>query len=238
MQNRYENTFRLRTLDFDCNAQLKPSAILDLFQEVAGAHAEKLGIGFEKLVEKKLLWVITKVKFELLETPPMHSNVIVHTWPLEPVRVAFQREYLIESENGKPLVKGTSEWVLMHSEKRRIVAVKELYPFEEFCSEKIFESKLVKVPDFEEAESQSIVIPAFCDLDINGHVNNTKYADYVLNNVDLNQMRIHQFQIDYHREVQMGTQLLLSVKKDGKAVFAKGNSETGEKMFSCHILLK
>ncbi len=226
---------RLRASDFDCNRQIKPSAILDLFQEAAGAHAKELGIGFEDIIEKGLLWVITKEKFEVLQRPEMHSEVVVHTWPSEPSRITFEREYLIESVEGEPLVKGTSEWVIVSAEKRKIVPVKDLYPLESFVTDKMFEGKFAKVQDLETADFQGRVTPTFCDLDMNYHVNNIKYADYVLNAIDLKGRKITFFQLDFHKEVKKDDEICLLVADGGEQILAKGLNAAGEKMFCCEI---
>ncbi len=238
MKNRYNFTLRLRASDFDCNRQIKPSAILDLFQEAAGAHAKELGIGFEDIIEKGLLWVITKEKFEVLKQPKMHSEAVVHTWPLEPSRVTFQREYLIESVEGEPLVKGTSEWVIVSAEKRRIVPVKDLYPLDSYVEDKMFEGKFTKATDFETADFESLVTPAFCDLDMNYHVNNIKYADYVLNAANLKGRKITFFQLDFHKEVKKDDEICLLVADMGEQILAKGLNAAGEKMFCCEIKVK
>ncbi|MBQ8869126.1 MAG: hypothetical protein IJ027_05350 [Oscillospiraceae bacterium] len=238
MKNRYNFTLRLRASDFDCNRQIKPSAILDLFQEAAGAHAKELGIGFEDIIEKGLLWVITKEKFEVLKQPKMHSEVVVHTWPLEPSRVTFQREYLIESTEGEPLVKGTSEWVIVSAEKRRIVPVKDLYPLDSYVEDRMFEGKFTKATDFEAADFESRVTPAFCDLDMNCHVNNIKYADYVLNAIDLKGSKITFFQLDFHKEVKKDDEICLLIAEQGEQILAKGLNAVGEKMFCCEIKVK
>ena len=60
----YSETFRTRESDFDVNGNIKPSAVLDFFQEIAGTHANLLGLGFDDLIENDLLWAIVKVKFE------------------------------------------------------------------------------------------------------------------------------------------------------------------------------
>ncbi len=238
MNNRYSFTLRLRASDFDCNRQIKPSAILDLFQEAAGAHAKEIKSGFEDLLERGLLWVITKEKFEVLKQPKMHSDVVVHTWPSEPSRVTFEREYLIESLGGEPLVKGTSEWVIVSAEKRKIVPVKELYPFESFVTDKMFEGRFTKVSDFETADFEGYAKPAFCDLDMNFHVNNIKYADYVLNSVDLKGREIEFFQLDFHKEVKKGDDIKLCICENGEQILCKGVNAAGDKMFCCEIKVK
>lgn len=237
MNKIFSQEFQLRTSDFDCRGQIKPSAVLDLFQEVAGAHAIELGVGFDDLLKKELIWVIVKVKFRIENDIHEHQKVIVKTWPLPAGRVTLQREYLIEDENGKTLVKGTSEWVTVHSEKRRIVPPTNVYPLEEYCEDRMFEEKLAKVSDFTEPEIASEVIPQFCDLDRNGHVNNIRYADYVLNALKPKQEKIREFQIDFHREIMSGMKICVALGESETGVLAKGLSENGEKMFSCAINL-
>ena len=238
MNKIYSQAFALRTSDFDCRGQIKPSAVLDLFQEVAGVHAKELGIGFEELLKNNLLWVLVKVKFKILADVKEHQKVAVKTWPLPAGRVSLQREYLIEDQSGKPLVKGTSEWVTIHSEKRRIVPPKDVYPLEEYCEDRMFEEKLVKVSDFIEEKSDCEITPAFCDLDRNGHVNNIRYADYVLNALSLENQKIGEFQLDFHREIQNGMHVSLYISQTESTVLAKGIGEGGEKMFSCAINLE
>lgn len=237
MNKIYSQEFPLRTSDFDCRGQIKPSAVLDLFQEVAGTHANELGVGFDDLLKKELLWVLVKVKFKIENDIKEHQKVTVKTWPLPAGRVTLQREYLIEDQNGNTLVKGTSEWVTVHSEKRRILPPNNVYPLEEYCEDRMFEEKLVKVSDFTESKASLEVNPQFCDLDRNGHVNNIRYADYVLNALKPSEQKIRQFQIDFHREIMSGMSVSVFLSEDENGLLAKGLNESGEKMFSCAIHL-
>ena len=43
---------RLRNSDFDCNDVLLPSAVLELFQDIAGEHADEINIGYKDLFAK------------------------------------------------------------------------------------------------------------------------------------------------------------------------------------------
>lgn len=240
MNSVFERKFNLRASDFDCYVRMTPSAILDLFQEVAGAHAEELGIGFHPLIEKKMLWVIVRAKYTVIKQPEIHTSVTVKTWPLPPTRLGFRREYLIEDLDGNTLIKGTSDWVLMHSEERKLIPCGDIYPKGYiFCGDKNFEEKTARLRDFEADSGTFTVIPAFCDLDMNGHVNNTKYANFVLNSLNLNRNEvIETFQTDYHHEVKRDTALNIHIKRDGKEILAKGTDTGGENMFFSKITLK
>ncbi len=240
MESVFKRNFALRASDFDCYVRMTPSAILDLFQEVAGAHAEELGIGFHPLIEKKMLWVIIRAKYTVIKQPEIHTSVTVKTWPLVPTRLGFQREYLIEGHDGNTLIKGTSDWVIMHSEDRKLIPASDIYPKDYvFCEDKNFEEKTARIRDFESDGDTYTVIPAFCDLDMNGHVNNIKYANFVMNSLNLQKDDIIEtFQTDYQHEVKSGMPLNLNIKRDGNEILAKGTDADGQKMFFSKIVLK
>lgn len=234
----YNETFRTRESDFDMNGNLKPSAVLDYFQEVAGTHACILGVGFDDLLKNELLWVLVKVKFEIVSSPKAHKNIIVKTWPLAPSRVTLQREYLIEDEDGNILVKGSSEWVTMNAQTRKLVISNDVYPLDSFCEQKVFEDRMRKVPDFKDESYPKIIVPEFCDLDRNVHVNNIKYADFVMNMLCSEEsMPVKTFQIDFHKEIYKGEQISLYMQKDGENALFKGVGGDGEKKFSCAVTL-
>lgn len=236
----YEKDYNLRTSDFDRYNHIQPASILDLFQDVAGAHAVEMGIGYDYMIKNKMVWVLVKVKFQILRNPDMYEHVTVRTWPLAPAKLSFVREYLILDDNGEPIVKGTSEWVVIHSEKRRLVSAMDAYPVKEgFLTEELFDERLAKIPPFEGSDINYQVHTGFCDCDINGHINNTKYANYVLNALNPSEpLMIDTFQIEYNKEVQADTILTITAKVNNDEIFAKGESEGGTKHFACRITLK
>lgn len=237
MMNRlWEKEYHLRASDFDKFNHIKPSAVLDLFQDAAGQHAEEIGVGFGDMIKRSYLWALTRIKFEVLSQPKSYGKVIVKTWPLKPNRLTYRREYAIEDENGERLIVGSSEWVVIHSEKRRFVSVPDLYPFADgFHTEIMCEEKLGKVEDFE-ISSPYIVKAGFSDLDVNNHVNNTKYANYVLDAINPQKPNeLKGFQIDYRKEVLCGTELTIYHTKQNGSVLAKGQNSNGDIMFACKL---
>lgn len=237
--NIFEKEFSLRTGDFTCNHSLLPSAILDLFQTVAGEHANILGCGFNDLIKKGLIWVIVKTKYEVITQPPLFSRVRVKTWPLPPSRISFQREYLIEDESGNPLVKGTSDWVVVDSVSRKLASAKEVYPDMEFCAEKMFEGRAPKIQDFGATENPYVIIPRFSQLDMNNHVNNTKYLNFALDSADISSNEeISSAQIEFRHEVLADTELNVYSTRIENEIICKGEDKDKQTMFACKFTLK
>lgn len=236
MNSLWKKEYTLRANDFDKYNHIKPSAVLELFQDAAGQHAIELGVGFDEMISRTYLWVLTRIKFKIISEPKSYQKVVIKTWPLAPGRLIHRRECCVESENGERLIVGSSEWVVVHSERRRPISDTTLYNFSDFHTELMFDEKLSKLSDFEATGTPRIINVGFSELDVNNHVNNTKYANYVLDAVVPNEtyaLRI--FQIDYRKEVLEGTQLQIYHIRDGNDVIAKGLDENGNTMFVCHL---
>ena len=75
MNEKYQENFRLRISDFDTFDHLTPHAVLDLFQDVAGKHADLIGVGFDKMIKDNLIWVLLRTKYEVIKNPPLYSTV-------------------------------------------------------------------------------------------------------------------------------------------------------------------
>lgn len=237
MSKIWEKKYHLRAGDFDRYNRLQPAAVLDLFQDAAGQHGEELGVGYTAMLERSYLWVMVRVRFRILAQVHRYQTVNVKTWPLEPHRLNYRREYCIEDQEGNPLIIGSSEWVVMHSEKRRLLAVPNLYSIHEgFHTELMFDKKSERLQDFSWEGEPYVVNAAFSELDVNGHVNNIKYANYVMDAIDPPQeVVLESVQIDYRKEVVQGTQLNIRYQRSDGVVLAKGLNNAGDTMFNCKI---
>lgn len=240
MNRVWEKEYDLRGSDFDKFNRIKPSAVLDLFQDAAGQHAEELGVGFDAMAARDYLWVLVRIRFRILAQPKSYQRVTVRTWPLAPGKVNYRRECCIEDANGERLIMGSSEWVVIHREKRSFVSAPDLYPFSDgFHDELMFEGRLGKLRTFEAVKGPYTVNAGFSELDANDHVNNTKYANYVLDAISpAPDDELEQFQIDYRKEVLQGVQLGIYHARKDDVVWARGENTDGETMFACELKYK
>ncbi len=232
--------YPLRACDFDCRYQLQPAGVMDLFQDAAGRHAVELGIGYPQLAPQNKMWIISGLQYEVHATPEMYQTVRVITWPLAATSVTCRREYRMEALDGTLLVKGTSDWAIMDGEKRKLIRAREVYPKDlSFCEELAIDGKMPRLKDFEIQGQGVTVVPGFSQLDMNRHVNNTKYANFFLDAVNLqSDEQIKEFQIHYRKEILAGQPVRIFVQRETNTLFAMGKNEDGETMFSGRIVLQ
>lgn len=175
--------FFVHTKDVNYNDIIKPSAILDMFQDLAGIHASQLGFGYDKLKEMNYAWVILYQRYEMKAFPPYLDFVHLTTWPKPKNRLEFEREYLLENKNGDVLVQGISNWVIIDLNTRGVVRADKIqFPGEyetftnypERCKRKLnLEDSRIE-GSFEYSVSME-------DLDHNGHMNNARYINIIEN---------------------------------------------------------
>lgn len=233
-----ELDYRLRWMDFDRYGRMQPASVLDIFQDLATIQAEDMGIGRDDMMAKGVFWAVVRSKFEIVKAPSHYQVVTARTWPHTPTRFSFMRDFSLRDEEGDLLVKATSEWVLMDVESRKFASVKDYYAGStDFSEERAFEKRPRKIRAFDEGNRPTCtIVPRFSDLDLNGHVNNARYANYVVNALKpTGEGSIKTFQIDYRHEVLAESPLEMHTLVEDDQVLSKGINEDGDVAFACAI---
>lgn len=240
MTQALELDYRLRWMDFDRYGRLHPAPVLDMFQDVATVHAANMGMSRDAMVARGVFWAVVRSKLEYVKAPAQLQGVTVRTWPHAPTRFSFQRDFTMRDAAGDLLVKASTEWVLMDLEARKFVSVKDYYDGpDDFDETRAIEGKLRKIADFPEGNLPVVqVVPRFSDIDVNGHVNNARYANYIIDALDPGEKgSIKTLQIDYRHEVLPGVPLAMHTLVEDGRVLSKGVDEEGETAFAALIEL-
>ena len=238
MELMYACDVRLRIGDFDRNERLQPMAVLDLFQEAATVQADEMGIGRDAMMEQGVFWAVIRLKYEMLSWPGLHDTVRVRTWPHSPSKFSFLRDYDMRAADGELLARGTSEWVLVNFEERKFASVSDHYAGPvDFSEERAFDAKPKKLKDFDAQGARCLaVVPRYSDIDMNRHVNNARYASYVLDALDPDDgADLRMFQMDFRHEVLPDEELSVYVQDTQGEVLAKGVDAQGVVRFAAKL---
>ena len=179
---KYKTTMTLYNSHFDLNNNLTAKAILGIFQDVAAIHGEEIGVGYETMLEKNLYWILSRVKFDIIRMPNINEEVIIETWPHQKGRIDFDRDMKISSTSGETLVIGTSKWCVINSNTRMLERTDNINYIGEIYPDVNYVDRFNKIilPTEEKKFSFTHKVQ-FSDLDHNQHMNNTNYANLVLN---------------------------------------------------------
>ena len=221
--NQLITNYKILSSDCDRYGFWKVNRILVLMQELAGEHSDLLGCSFEETCSRGAVWVVTRNEFQVDRYPIIGQTVVGKTYPGRTRRGIYPRYYLIEDEEGRPLVRGSSFWVLADINTRQMMDIKEIadnmpdtsgltQPFRNPGAVQELTAGFSKTASWQ---------PLYTDLDRNGHVNNTRPADWglcFLNEAeDLSRHPIRSLTASYHHEMLEGDTIGMHFFYENKA---------------------
>ena len=178
MEPIYSQNFEITDLHVDCRGRMLPSKLLYLMQEVAGTHFAKLSMDYEALAQRGLFWAITRNKVQITRLPMSGETIRLETWPMPTTRVAYPRSIVAYDEEGHEVFRSITLWVLMDLNNRSMILpgksgidVAGTLRGNELASPLGLPARTL-----ENRSSRSV---RFTDLDRNGHMNNTRYMDWI-----------------------------------------------------------
>lgn len=208
----YQHDYLITDAHVDCFGRLKPSMLLFFCQDVAGHHCIRLGTDYDSLAEKNLFWAIIRQKVQITRLPRSGQTIRVQTWPMPTTKVCYPRSTVAYDMEGNELFRAIGMWVLMDKTTRAMilpgksgVTVQGLLTGTELAAPA---SLAVR-----QLENTALRRVGYTDLDRNGHMNNTRYLEWM---DDLLPSSFHrdfvptEFTVCYHSEAREGDELRLN----------------------------
>ena len=219
MLKTYTREFTIASYQADVSARIKPSAILEIMQEMAGAHAELLNVGRSRLTPMNLAWVLTRVEVRMERYPRSAETITVETFPMPNRRVFFPRYYIFRDAQGKQIGCAGSRWVVLDVTTRKMANGAEIASF--LPDNNDLTAPMGMPATVEEAGgecTEAYRIPVYTDLDMNGHVNNTRYVDWCCNALGIDTMRsccLLNFAVNFNQEILPGQEVRTVLRREG-----------------------
>lgn len=238
----YTQKFTLSHIHTDRFGLAKPSALLYFIQEAAGAHSALLAVGSEALSQKRLFWAVTRTRVQITRMPRLGETVAVETWPMPTTRVAYPRSVVAYDEAGQELFRSISLWVLMDAESRSMILPGKSGVVVEgaLTGAELDAPHALAVRPMENTATFRV---GYTLLDQNGHMNNTRYMDWLDDLLPSEFHRAHparEFTLCYLSEAREGEEISLRYAlEDGPVLTAdarRGAEAEGERIFSAQII--
>lgn len=206
-------TDHYKTTSFLVNFEKKLAlpSLLSLMQESAWEHAAHLGQGHRETSARGVSWVIVRQRVEMWEWPSWGDLLALRTWLRPPSAAMVVRDFeffLGERKIGQAAV----HWITIDEDHRRPVRLG--FPdnpalFRQAGHLEIEPSKLADVEGLVRLEVFQV---QNSDLDLHGHVNNTRFADWILNSLPLAILRSHrltEYEINFLAEANPGERVAI-----------------------------
>ncbi|MFH1913282.1 MAG: acyl-ACP thioesterase domain-containing protein [Pseudomonadota bacterium] len=182
----HDHAYDVRSYEPRQDGRIPITAICNQLQDIASRHADAMGFGYHDLETSGHYWLLARLHVMMERMPGYGEGVRVRTWPSGNERLVATRDFLIlepgqGAEPGAVMGRATSAWVTMNTRTHRPdppseVLHERLIPEVEHAL--VFPAK--SVTRLRAGDHETAVTARRADLDINGHVNNVRYAEFCL----------------------------------------------------------
>ena len=238
----YEREYRVDSRETDPWYNCRPSGVLGFLQEAATAAACALHASRDEMLDKyNAFWMLARVWYRLDEPLKWGDRLRIRTWHRGGRGASSYRDFDL-FVNDAPVGEAVSLWVLANAQTHKLVRMAGIEEFQgtdggALCKTRLL-NKVRMPPDMTCAGTRSY---RYSDLDVNGHVNNVRYADIVCDALHLERMGAERFvsslQVGYRAECRVGETVDLTTGSDGGAQYVHGADGAGKTRFDAMLTL-
>ena len=222
----YREELLLRSKDVDMFRRLRTSELFRLLQEASIRHTEQLGMGRDKTLDKGILWVLLMQRAEIARMPEYDEQIVLKSWPGKTMHLLFPRYYSLETAAGEPLLKASALWSLVDQKTRKVVFPEKYGVVIDgvVTGEEIAMPGAVAKSDC--GSERDFTVP-YSFVDLNGHMNNTRYFDLAEDSVGAAAAGglLRGVCVEYQNEARLGETLRLRWGGEDGSVYLCGETE-------------
>jgi len=224
----------------DMNFRLRPSALLNIFQDMATQSADIMGFGYETITSKNLGWVLIKYHIEFSEYPSNTGNYIFFTEPRGVDRMMAMRDFRIYKDD-RCITRATSSWLLVDMTTRSFASIKDslnMWAYEKREGDLKFEK--IRLPEIFDYRIEFQV--RYEDLDVNKHVNNANYIVWAMESLPFdfrNEHNIKAIDMYFKKEAIYGETIVSKCKLNEEELISYHdvvNKENGDEL--CQLIIR
>ena len=191
--------------------------------ELATLHANNLGVGYDRMHELGLAWVLSRLSVEMERWPQVNTSYTIETWVQNHNRRFSERDFRITDADGCTLGYARSIWMAIDEKTRAGGDLSQLTPLVEVANPieipmAPMSRMSAKLPDGVPADDYTFT---FTDCDNNRHVTTARYVELMLNTRSMDfydRNRVARFDIAFHHENRYGETVAVRHLAEGDAL--------------------
>jgi acyl-ACP thioesterase len=182
----FHQTKKIQLFHTDAVGRVTLSSLSRFAQESAGAHAERLGVGMDRLAEQNIAWVLREQAMFVERYPALGEELRISTWPTRAERILCHRDFRICDQSGRLAAFGTSVWFGLDLAARRPRKAESFFHLPgEMIPDSVFAEPLLPLLAPQDDCHSDIRTVRSSDLDALKHMNNLRYLDWIADHLCL-----------------------------------------------------
>lgn len=206
---RHIKKYSLRYTDADAYDNLKLSSLLSFLEESACLSADELGFGYDAISPANIGFIVVNWYIELSRAIKLGEEIEVHTWPLVPKHIIFNRDFELFC-NGEKVGVCTARWCMINTDTYAMLPISAFFKdgdFDNYNTERSVDFRNWKIPEVNSGDVLYSKSVSYSDYDHYFHVNNTKYADFMMDVFSVGELKgkyLKKVQITYVKQCKIG----------------------------------
>lgn len=237
----HSKDYGFRYTDADFQDIIRPASFLAVMQESACLSADELGFGYKNLQPKNIGFILSNWYVELYRPVAYNETLTVHTWPVRPKHLIVMRDFELFVGDEKVGV-GTSRWCLVDLATFSLLPSSSVFAdvdirYNEFRST---DFNSWKIPRVEGGESAYCKTVCYSDCDHYNHVNNTRYADLLMDVFSLDELKgkwASKFRISYIKQCKCGEKITFFRRMSADGEWVIEGRAGDELRVQCNVVL-
>lgn len=178
----FSKTYEPRIWDRDCYGRLSFRSVLEILEDISSCHSQHVKDKANIERESNFTWIFSEWEINKNINFPLHGKLYIDTWVTGKIpSVITVRKFVAKDEDGKIVFTAAAKIVLVEITTGRLVRITDeiigIYEPEPFEKDEEKGNSLREIKEDYSDEKKICVRDA--DIDINDHVHNTVYMDYI-----------------------------------------------------------
>lgn len=179
-KRQYSECYEIMPFECGRNRALTTSYALKIIEHAVGRHLDNFNLSYEELLRHDAVFLLSGIQVEFLRPVNVGEEVTVRTWQRKIEKVRYIRDAEILGKNGEALALCVQNWFIASVEQHKIKRPGELPEYNVIPSyDKAALPDVSVVQIHMPAKTEYVMLHEiiYSDLDYNGHMNNTRYAE-------------------------------------------------------------
>ena len=221
--NIWADRFKVATFQVGPDMHITISALFSLLQESAARHGINNGFGYYVYQPLNKQWIMTRISVEIGKLPYWEDELTITTWAKIVKRVFFARDFVITNKDGETMANATACYALIDRSTKKPedinVILDNLAPVE---GKEALHGLAAKVPVFEPEGTQNHVLTQYSQMDLNNHISNIKFIEWLLDQVPPDVQagkKLQRIDVNYLSELFHHEKIAISSRSDDQQTF-------------------
>jgi len=216
--------YDVNVYDADINGRLKITSLCNYLQNTAWRHYSEIEKAKGAMLQSGHIWAMMRLEAEIYKTAAWENKLTVETWSKSIGKVSAFRDYNVTDENGACIAAATTTWVVIDPVTKKIQPLKSV-------AEKWPEQKDKSAIGREAGKAEAVLNPSvssefkvkFSEFDVNRHVNNVSYIDWMNETFTKEYLETHEIKtilINFMEEAEYGGTISAVMEQKAENTFA------------------